>query len=272
MILLIRKIQQLISQIKVLLDSKVINWDIAYTHSQDNSQAHSDYMLNTGDVVSGNYTFNGVVTLGGYIDMQYYSIENCYTLIIRPDDNARTGVLFKNSGGEELAEIHFTFEDTPQNILQIYNKGTGLTIDSTGVVTVEKDILPDADLGNDLGASNKRFAQVWGNKFNDDGSNFTLTGRMKLLGSIRFNDGDTTPDVKGGNLFYTNNERATTITDFDNGSEGQILIINFRDNNTTLQDGINNLRLAGNFVGTVDDTIMLIYTNSLWLEISRSIN
>lgn len=34
------------------------NWDAAYTHSQDNSQAHSDYMLNTGDTASGNYNFD----------------------------------------------------------------------------------------------------------------------------------------------------------------------------------------------------------------------
>lgn len=35
-----------------------INWNTAYTHSQDNTQAHSDYMLNTGDTASGDYTFD----------------------------------------------------------------------------------------------------------------------------------------------------------------------------------------------------------------------
>ena len=33
------------------------NWDTAYTHSQDNTQAHSDYMLNTGDTSTGDYDF-----------------------------------------------------------------------------------------------------------------------------------------------------------------------------------------------------------------------
>ena len=33
-------------------------WDTAYTHSQDNTQAHSDYMLNTGDSASGDYNFD----------------------------------------------------------------------------------------------------------------------------------------------------------------------------------------------------------------------
>lgn len=37
----------------------ITNWDTAYTHSQDNTQAHSDYMLNTGDTATGDYNFGG---------------------------------------------------------------------------------------------------------------------------------------------------------------------------------------------------------------------
>jgi len=32
------------------------NWDTAYTHSQDNSQAHTDYLLNTADTMGGTLT------------------------------------------------------------------------------------------------------------------------------------------------------------------------------------------------------------------------
>lgn len=35
-----------------------INWNTAYTHSQDNTQAHSDYLLNTGDTATGDYNFD----------------------------------------------------------------------------------------------------------------------------------------------------------------------------------------------------------------------
>jgi hypothetical protein len=35
------------------------NWDTAYTHSQSSSQAHTDYMLNTGDSATGVYDFGG---------------------------------------------------------------------------------------------------------------------------------------------------------------------------------------------------------------------
>ncbi len=37
------------------------NWNTAYSHSTDNSQAHSDYMLNTGDTVSGTYNFGDII-------------------------------------------------------------------------------------------------------------------------------------------------------------------------------------------------------------------
>lgn len=42
------------------------NWDTAYTHSQDNTQAHSDYLLNSGDdTSSGSLTLEGGgLTLG----------------------------------------------------------------------------------------------------------------------------------------------------------------------------------------------------------------
>ena len=40
-------------------------WDAAYTHSQDNTQAHSDYMLNTGDTGTGDYVISGVVKTHG---------------------------------------------------------------------------------------------------------------------------------------------------------------------------------------------------------------
>jgi len=38
------------------------NWDTAYTHSQDNSQAHSDYLLNTSDQMDGDLTIDNTST------------------------------------------------------------------------------------------------------------------------------------------------------------------------------------------------------------------
>ena len=41
--------------------AKLANWDTAYTHSQDNSQAHSDYLINNGDD-----TTSGIITAAGF--------------------------------------------------------------------------------------------------------------------------------------------------------------------------------------------------------------
>ena len=50
------------TQIECTQDNNSTNWDTAYTHSQDNSQAHTDYMLNTGDIATGVYDFGGATT------------------------------------------------------------------------------------------------------------------------------------------------------------------------------------------------------------------
>ena len=41
----------------------IANLNTAYDHSQDNTQAHSDYMTNNGDTGTGDYGFDGAVTI-----------------------------------------------------------------------------------------------------------------------------------------------------------------------------------------------------------------
>ena len=48
-----------------------------------------------------------------------------------------------------------------------------------------------------------------------------------------FNNGDTTPSVKGGNWFVAGNRMPTVITDFDDGIEGQQIVIICATPNTT---------------------------------------
>jgi hypothetical protein len=43
---------------EIPLTASTTEWVTAYTHSQDNSQAHSDYLLNTGDTATGDYNFD----------------------------------------------------------------------------------------------------------------------------------------------------------------------------------------------------------------------
>ena len=82
---------------------------------------------------------------------------------------------------------------------------------------------------------------------------------------------DATPSVAGGNLFVTGG--TTTITDFDDGTEGQQIII-ISEHAITITDG-TNIFLSGsaNFVMASTDTLTLIQKASgLWYELSRSVN
>ena len=100
----------------------------------------------------------------------------------------------------------------------------------------------------------------------------TLLGGLRFLPIATFADADTTPSVKGGTLFKTNNTGATTITNFDDAVEGTIIIIYCGDANTTIDR--TNARLSGgvNFTCTAEDMIALVKIGSLWKELFRSVN
>jgi hypothetical protein len=88
-------------------------------------------------------------------------------------------------------------------------------------------------------------------------------------------DGDTAPDVSGIGLLILTNTSGTTITDFTNGRDKQVLRLLFTDGNTTITDGAEiRLAGAGNFTGTADDTMTLIYraVDEYWYEVARSVN
>src|SRR3990167_1933715 len=97
-------------------------------------------------------------------------------------------------------------------------------------------------------------------------------------------EGDTTPDVTNGNLFFSNNSTNTTITHFDltvtgggagsnaGAFEGKEIKVFFLDDSTRLVNG-GRLSLAGsNGLQGPNNNITLIYHNSSWLETGRSYN
>ncbi|MCK4260027.1 MAG: hypothetical protein KAX49_13695 [Halanaerobiales bacterium] len=96
------------------------NWDTAYTHSQDNSQAHTDYLINNGDdITSGSLTLQGgTVTLGtttqiGYVEIYDGSdhkititaptntggLTSDYTLYLPEDDGVSGEALISDGNG-----------------------------------------------------------------------------------------------------------------------------------------------------------------------------
>lgn len=101
-----------------------------------------------------------------------------------------------------------------------------------------------------------------------------------------FGQGDTTPDVTNGCLFYTNNTGSTTITDFEmfvpsgQGNpggrvghfEGKEITVVFLENNTRLARS-SRIQLNGTngLIGS-NGLIKFLYHNSSWLEQHRSYN
>jgi len=88
-----------------------------------------------------------------------------------------------------------------------------------------------------------------------------------------FSDGDLTPSVDSGNNFKTSNTGSTLITNFDNGIDGQTLVIVFGDANTTIQDSTNiQLQGGANFTAAANNTLVLYNDGTAWFELTRSIN
>lgn len=98
----------------------------------------------------------------------------------------------------------------------------------------------------------------------------TMADSLIFEAPITFTLNDATPDVSGGNVFVTANT-TVTITDFDNGTAGQVIYIIFGDAGTTINES-GNIVLSGAFTSTLNDTISFVFDGATWYELSRSVN
>jgi len=82
---------------------------------------------------------------------------------------------------------------------------------------------------------------------------------------------DATPSVQGHDTWLTGG--ATTITDFDDGYEGQIIHI-IAEHTVTITEGTNIfLRVNVDFNMVATDTLTLIQkADGKWYQISKSVN
>lgn len=109
----------------------------------------------------------------------------------------------------------------------------------------------------------------------------TLDGYVAIKGTATFTDnagaipsftdGDTTPSVRGSNLWKASNSSGTTITTFDDALTGQFLTVIFTNSNTTVAE-TGNIKLSASFTSTADDTLTLVYDGTNWYETARSVN
>lgn len=96
--------------------------------------------------------------------------------------------------------------------------------------------------------------------------------RMAFADPINFADADTTPTVGAGTIFKTACSSGCTITDFDDGRTGQIIIVHCTEANTIIDDGTPIKVSGGDFTCSGDDTISFYYDGTAWFELSRSVN
>ena len=92
-------------------------WDAAYTHSIDNSQAHTDYMLNTGDTSTGHYDFTaGNLTTTGNLDATHATMA---TISVRERATVATIQMATGSIKDTTGAISFDNENlTTTGIIQ----------------------------------------------------------------------------------------------------------------------------------------------------------
>jgi hypothetical protein len=103
-----------------------------------------------------------------------------------------------------------------------------------------------------------------------DGSNWQVTDRIGNW-SITWDLDDTgTPTVAGGRLFITGG--TTAITDFDDGSIGDVISILAAHSVTITHGSPINLNGSTNFTMVAGDTLTLaMFNDQVWVEVGRSV-
>lgn len=108
-----------------------------------------------------------------------------------------------------------------------------------------------------------------------DHPGFWCRNRIALHEPDYLPNNDLTPDVSEYNCYLcaSGHSAARSITNFDGGYNGQILIIKGANPTykTTLTDG-TYLKLNGNWVEALNSTITLIRFSGVWYELCRSAN
>jgi len=80
-----------------------------------------------------------------------------------------------------------------------------------------------------------------------------------------FTDGDTTPSVTGASTFRATNTGATSITTFDDGTDGQEIKILIDNGNTTFVDGATlKLNAGADLTPSQYDIIKFTLNSTVW--------
>ena len=188
-------------------------------------------------------------------------------LIINPREVGSGDVIITDGGSETNIEINNTAGDgDPQLRFAL----TGTTKYSIGIDDSDNDVLKISG-GSGVSTSTHLF------EFDKNvGTVGTVKAQFVYNTGGNFNAGDNTPTVRFYNRFrFPSTGRAYTVSTFDDGTDGQIIYLNFGSVQVTVVDqsqvGGNNIYLSGgnNFISTQNSTLTLIRESNKWLELSR---
>ena len=233
-------------------------------------------------------SFNGGVgglVIGSTVPNQLLHVEGTNSQILLEEDDTeflRLGV------GEDENDAVIGFHT--DNFLRIgtYSSPTdttmfkAITIDYTGNITSSANISASGvgtfnslDIAGSIdvdGTSNLDDTDIDGT-INVEGAATFQSRTVFEIGT--FTDGDTTPDVRPSTIYKTANTGATTITGFDNGTEGQIIHVVLQDNNTDFTNGTNLILFRGlNYTsGQTNDILsFLCLDGTKWLMLNAQDN
>jgi hypothetical protein len=186
------------------------------------------------------------------------------------------------TGGTAIGEISYSDTNDTMRIANLSNYvNTSMTFYNNGSDRME--IMPNGDVkalnGNVvIGTSGKGITDSTGGLTSTYNSTGITTNGTNSAGQVyrtgTYTDGATTPSVLGVSHLVISNSGATSITNFTNAVNGQIITLIFTDANTTVTRNNAYLSLGLNFTSTANDTLTLIYRGSeaLWYEVCRSVN
>jgi len=116
---------------------------------------------------------------------------------------------------------------------------------------------------------------VWSSDYNDwvpegrpvgAGTVFSATSASTMQ---LFNSG--TASRYAALVLVAGSATVNAITPAAPGNAGQVIVLKCAAG-PTFKDGTGNLKLAGDFVATADDTLTLVCDGSFWVEMARSVN
>ena len=139
-----------------------------------------------------------------------------------------------------------------------------------------KQLKPNAVTGPD--ANESTFDQV------PNAANAANAANANLLDSLDSTDflrgryrvdttEDVTPSVAGVSSLRFDYSANTVVTDLDDGRAGQFVALSTENANVDILDGNANFALSANWLPAgSDDTLMLVFDQGYWIELSRSVN